>query len=419
MSLFVTNDGRRVSLEGAIGLRDFLRVQATIHNQVAKRGYQDIEVDFGSCKRAFAGPMIALCSYVIALRNDGIDTTVILPRERPLEKLFRSSGWAHLMDPVNYGDDRDPRRRGLPATRFLSASEQKTAVDAVMSNALESLEHFSRDDLKALEWATNEITDNVLVHSGSAAGGIVQFTVFPRDRRVEIAIADGGVGIPSSIRSAHPAITSDGDALDRAIREGVTNGAGQGNGLFGSYRISAVSESYFKIISGNAFLDYEERFGLSVTHQPIPYSGCVVVAGIKLDNKRLLEEALRFGGKNDDGAFDYIEACYEDEGSNLVFHLFQESPSVGSRVAGRPVRVKLINLLEASPLAKIIVDMDRVPLMSSSFADEVFGRLVVALGPIKFMSRFRFRNMTDTARQLLDRAIEQRFRDDEVPVARL
>jgi hypothetical protein len=51
-----------------------------------------------------------------------------------------------------------------------------------------------------------------------------------------------------------------------------------------------------------------------------------------------------------------------------------------------------------------------VHLISSSFADEVFGKLFVALGPIKFGQLCKFKNVDPTVRTLMDRAISQRMK---------
>ena len=61
--------------------------------------------------------------------------------------------------------------------------------------------------------------------------------------------------------------------------------------------------------------------------------------------------------------------------------------------------------------AKGYVDFRDIPLVSSSFADEVFGKLFVELGPIAFMQAFEIVNAAPTVSQLIDRAIGQRMKD--------
>jgi hypothetical protein len=61
------------------------------------------------------------------------------------------------------------------------------------------------------------------------------------------------------------------------------------------------------------------------------------------------------------------------------------------------------------PGQRIIIDFLNVPLVSSSFADEVFGKLFLELGPVTFAQRFEFRNLPSIVRQLMDKAIAQRM----------
>src|SRR3546814_3921186 len=89
--------------------------------------------------------------------------------------------------------------------------------------SLGAIPDLARSDFAALEWSINEITDNVIVHSESPIGGLVQVSTFVRNQKVvEYIVADAGLGIPATLRSGRPEIGTDTDALDRAIREGVT-----------------------------------------------------------------------------------------------------------------------------------------------------------------------------------------------------
>jgi hypothetical protein len=58
---------------------------------------------------------------------------------------------------------------------------------------------------------------------------------------------------------------------------------------------------------------------------------------------------------------------------------------------------------------KIYIDFEGIPLISSSFADEVFGKLFAEVGPLGFMQKFEFLNLSQTVRQLIDKAIAQRI----------
>lgn len=121
-----------------------------------------------------------------------------------------------------------------------------------------------------------------------------------------------------------------------------------------------------------------------------------------------LDEALNFSGGH--SGFDHIDAVYLDEnGREIRLPLAKETAGFGSRKAGKSMRTKALNLLRAEPDARLVLDWDGVPSISSSFADEFVGRLFVELGPTTFMDRVRSGSVEPLVRKLLDRAITQRI----------
>jgi hypothetical protein len=177
--------------------------------------------------------------------------------------------------------------------------------------------------------------------------------------------------------------------------------------LFGTFQVARASEGYLHILSGYATLSYEKN-QLRITREKIPYKGTLVIAGMDASNPAALGDALRFG----DVPYTptgYIELHYQDNaGEETVFRMREETISCGSRVAGTPVRTKLANLVQMNPGRRLVVDMDQIPLVSSSFADEVFGKLFVKLGPVGFIGALELRGVTPTVQALIDRAILQR-----------
>jgi STAS-like domain of unknown function (DUF4325) len=135
----------------------------------------------------------------------------------------------------------------------------------------------------------------------------------------------------------------------------------------------------------------------------------LVVASIDCSTAGLLQKALKFGGKPHIPT-DFIETQYESkEGDIPRFIMYEEASSVGSRLAGEPIRKKMIALVQMVSVKRLIIDFEGVPLVSSSFADEVFGKLFLELGPIRFAQSFELVNISDTVRNLIDKAIAQRI----------
>lgn len=410
----VTRDGNRIVFGGAFSVSEIHWPLAGIHQAVHDFGYQDLVLDFRACEAAYSGPMLALCTQILRLREQRIDSELILPQDEKLARLFRNANWAHFLEPRKFEPSTFRGHSQIPGTQFKTPEDQHKAVNRIVNAILGAIPDIERSNFAALEWSVNEITDNVITHSESVVGGLVQVSTFRKNQKiVEYIVADAGLGIPETLRSGRPEISQDTEALDQAIREGVTRDKklGQGNGLFGSFQISSLSGGRFQIDSGHARLlfDSKARVPFAIHNEKIPFDGTLVMAQIDFSNPQLLSEALKFAGKRHQ-LVDFVEMHYErHDVEELKFVLADEARSCGSRVAGTPVRVRLANLLRMCPGQRIEIDCSNVPLVSSSFADEVFGKLFVKLGPLAFMQRVALRNVDPLVRGLIDKAIGQRM----------
>ena len=393
-------------------LRDFHYLLAQVHQAIENAGYSDITIDMSECTAAFQNSMLSVCAQVIAYREAGIEISLVPPKDVRLNNLFKNTNWGYFLDPRRFDISQFRGHTRIPATRYTTPDEQQSAVNRIVNVILGALPDLHRSNLASFEWAVNEITDNVLLHSESSIGGLVQVSTFQKNTNsVQFVVADAGVGIPRTLRNGRPEIASDIEALDQAIREGVTRDAnvGQGNGLFGTYRVCSKSNGYFQVDSGHARLEYKKG-SLSITKQNIPYAGTLVVATIDFSDPSLLKDALQFGGKPYTPV-DYVETRYEGyDDKPIIFTLAEECQAFGSRVSGRPLRQKLHNIVNMATEYQVVVDLNGVPVMSSSFADEAFGKLFLQLGPIQFMQKIKLINMADTVEGLINKAIAQRMR---------
>lgn len=388
--------------------RDVLRrTLAAIHN-LTKQGYTQVNLDLTEMTAAFAAEMLPLAAFCRAKLLEGVDTMLELPQDLKLARLFNNCNWSNLMDPRGHAESTYRPDSHLPALSYNDSQAHFRVVDEIMELLLRQLDGFTRDQLAALEWAINEITDNVLNHAASPIGGVVQVSINKKKRLLELVVCDVGASIPGTLRPAHPSLSSDAEALDRAIREGVTRNpsTNQGNGLFGSYRISQLSKGHFFIYSRYATLEYRERSGLHVGKSDVPFPGTVVVCAVNLANPDVLLDALSFNGEQHSPGNSYVDRVVDVDEVSL--RLKDECHSFGSREVGRGFRSKLLTLARSSS-GKIVLDLSDVPLISSSFADEVFGKVFSELGPMGFMSRIQVIGSSKIVRQLIDRAIAQRM----------
>lgn len=398
-----------VAVAGGFTAPDYRQLLAMLHRTITKRGFEDIVLDFTECTAAFPGPMLALCSEVSRRRHKGVDFDLRLPTDQWLGRMFINSNWARHIHPERYPESSYRGYVRVPMTQFETPNQQHSLVDRMVNAILCSQTELSRGDLNATEWALNEITDNVMNHANSPIGGLAQLVNYKKSGRVEFVVADPGIGIPQSLRRGHPQIRWDTEALDQAIREGVTgdDSLGQGNGLFGTLELCQVGSGYLHVHSSHARVTYRSGLLRTLSEQ-VPFNGTLVIAALDVSDTDALKEALRFGDQRYE-PLDYIESHFElDDSDVLLVRLAQEADSFGARRAGAPLRAKLRNIVEMSGGRRIVVDFSDVPLVSSSFADEVFGKLLVEIGPLRFMQTITLQGMSRIVAELVDRAMRQR-----------
>lgn len=400
--------GNVVEVSGPLVARAFRPMLATLHRLIDKSGYQDVVLDFTKCTSVQAGQMLGICVQTYDYSRRGIEFDLRLPDKPQLASLFKNTNWAHLIDHQGFDPSEYQSPIRIPATRFEDADQQFAIGQRISSTLLKAVE-VEPENFNAFDWAVNEITDNVINHSRSEYGGFVQVSLFKNRRQVQVTVADSGLGIPTTLRSGHEGLTSDVDALNSAIREGFTRdkSQGQGNGLYGCWQICMLCEGLFEIDSGYARVT-QTTSGLWVSTESVPYSGTLVIAQMDYSQPHLLEEALRIAGGRLNN-MDYVESHFEHpERDVYVVEIAQEARSYGSRQAGAELRHQIKNLLNRIPRLPVHVDFEGVSLVSSSFADEVFGKLFLEIGPMEFLEFMKFENCEVTVRQIIDRAIRQR-----------
>jgi len=146
-------------------------------------------------------------------------------------------------------------------------SDVPKAVNQICDLVLHQFDN-AGEFLPALEWAVNEVIDNIAVHSESPVPGVVHAELYWRRGTLEIGIADHGIGIRKSLTNGAGGYqpSSDANAIETALERGVTRDSeiGQGNGLAGCREILTRNSGEMLICSGaSRFLlrEHSEEFG--------------------------------------------------------------------------------------------------------------------------------------------------------------
>ncbi|HVX52005.1 MAG TPA: STAS-like domain-containing protein [Chitinophagaceae bacterium] len=356
--------------------------------------------------------MLPIIATVQKLWLTGIQPYIKLPTEDNTRRLFRAVNWAYHLTPHQFEMSESTHDRHLVTTQFTNAVEQKNAVDDLMDVVIRNMV-LPRDIISGLEWSINELTDNVLNHSSSSIGGLVQATTYLQNGQIAFAVADGGQGILSSLKEAIPSLRTDLQALGEAVKAGVTRNPqlGQGNGLAGSLRVATMTGGSFEITSGIGRLLTTSNETIKSPRRPFQKFEGTLVCG-QLGNRKdfSVSKALVFKNGREYRPVDIIELKYEMEGNEgLILKMKSETTGFGTRHSGLQIRNKILNLMNAEPLYPMIIDWEGIPVISSSFADELIGKLFLSMGAMAFSSKVRNINMEMLIHGLLDKAVSQRL----------
>lgn len=373
-------------------------------------GKTSLTINFSGVTKVFPNGMLPIICSIDELRESGISVFVQLPNDNETRRLFRSVNWAHFLSPEQFTKSDSTYDRHLVTRRFINAEEQLKAVNDFMDVVLRTMT-IPKDIISGLEWSINEITDNVLNHSESKNGGIIQASTHYKEGKIVFAVADGGRGILKSMQEGYPNLRTELDAIGEAIKAGVTRNPkyGQGNGLAGTLRVATLTGGSLEVFSGNGRLIATRDTTVRKPLKNARFNGALVSGEINIVDNFSIAEALNFNDKNYI-PLDIIDIKYEMEDVDCLFlNMKEESTGFGTRKSGLQIRTKIMNLLKAKPNYPIVINWEGVPLISSSFADELIGKLFIELGAMTFSALVKNRNMEQLIKNLLDKAVAQRL----------
>ncbi|MCF8380091.1 MAG: DUF4325 domain-containing protein [Bacteroidales bacterium] len=260
----------------------------------------------------------------------------------------------------------------------------------------------------AVSWGLNEVMDNVIQHS-EAGVGFVSAAVHKQSRCINICVYDYGIGIYRSLKKSkeyNPRTAA--DAISLAVKEGVTRdkSVGQGNGMWGLYNIVNLNAGKMSIISGRGGLSLKDSKAKSYSEMIYlnRYQQATTVSfHLNLSQDISIRDAL--GGH--DLVDLYLEEM-EDDYERIVFKLSESELGVGTRESGELLRTEVKNIVRKSG-KPIIIDFGNIGMISSSFADEFLGKLIVELGFFQYQKIFTLVNMNETVQSITQRSISLRM----------
>ena len=224
-------------------------------------------------------------------------------------------------------------------------------------------------------------------------------------------VADGGLGIPNTIRRGFPeqAQLADEDAIAYALKEGITSkpNYGQGKGLTGTLEIVKKNQGgYLAVHSRSGLVEWRDN-RMNIKGDFPPFRGTLI--DIQLDTSQAIDVERALWGNAP--SYPFNESMYGNDTPMGVMRMYlaQEADGFGNRMTGTKIRTKIENLLTTAPNDVIEVDFTGVDLIASSFADEVFGKLALSLGFIGFASRIKLVGLNRFCHGLIDDVVQYRI----------
>lgn len=292
--------------------------------------------------------------------------------------------------------------RFIPLFLIGTSDQQGQAVDALCELMLRQFEN-ARELLPPFEWAVNEITDNILIHAQSSTPGVVSAQYYPGRHELEIAIVDQGLGLLGTLGPSHGA-RDERHAIELGLTRGLTRdpAVGQGNGMAGTELIVRENRGTMLLWTGGTRVlstPGGRRFA------PLPTVNGVGMV-LRLDVRNLIDLSQTWLGERH---FTYIDRQVEEleEGGFLIL-VGRECESVGSREPARRLRNRLMAMLPDLGDQPLIFDFSDVRDPSSSFLDELFGRIALQIGLEAFTRRCSLEGLSAASIDRANAVIHQR-----------
>jgi hypothetical protein len=172
----------------------------------------------------FDANMAAPLGAVIAKLTDMLKAVSLVEIAPPQERILRKNGF--LTD-FGYAPTLDTNRTTIPYKRFKLTDINLFAAYLFSHLPGKGMPNMTSDLALAFQQSLFEIFANAVTHSESGPGVFVCGQFFPIHRRLDISIADAGVGIPRKINEAFAIVLKFQDAYDIMKAKGMVDNHGQ------------------------------------------------------------------------------------------------------------------------------------------------------------------------------------------------
>ena len=395
-----------------IKLDDFLAVKhiATLINKDVLAGKKKSDFFIDDCV-TYPNPCAPLSGIIdyYKSRNHDVELHYIGDADSYLSNL-------NIENPYCADDDSNNYLLDYPFDKiwFFETPKGETKLVNSLMFALRKIDVLNDGVLSALEWCLNETMDNVLNHSQTKKG-FVMAQYHQTNKLFSVCVFDYGIGIYNSFKTSKHHPKSKADAITLALQERVTrdDNVGQGNGLWGLHQIIEDNKGILRIISHGA--NYKMSFGEDEKNEPLLfekgsallYDSCfgTTLIDFQLSTSKSIDIGKALKGNE---LIDLWEENLENDNGDYVLNISTISQGTGTRPAAKEVRNIALNIA-LKENKKVILDFAGVNTISSSYADELVGKIIAEYGLLFFNKKFQIDNLNKFNTSIMERSVRQRM----------
>ncbi len=291
-------------------------------------------------------------------------------------------------------------------------------IDKIVSGIVHSLRTHAKlvkGVLPSIELCLNEVMDNVINHSLPSnepvenAVGYVMAQYHQDNRTVAFTIHDNGQGILKSFEGSKYSPANEDEAIQLAISRNITSGNGAGRGLWMLSQLIKDNCGLLEISTGKTRVTFDHIKDNESSEPVISKIATSISGGTTIDFRITVDKEINV----ENALFGYIptdlwEEDHELNENTLVFEIAKESQGTGTRYAANRLRNVIRNAFEQSG-KKILIDFDSTSIVTSSYADELLGKMIEEVGFVKYMTYFSITNVSPINEMMINEALKRHF----------
>jgi anti-sigma regulatory factor (Ser/Thr protein kinase) len=206
-------------------------------------------------------------------------TTYIPPEDKKLRDYLSQIGFNTFF----HLNGKDIHKETTVELKQLRALEPLYIEDLIV--LIDSRMSLSQDVKDSLKMSVQEILTNVFDHSRSDSGCFICAQYYPAKRTIRLCITDFGVGILYNLKGKYHRITDDIEAIEEAVKEGVTSRPqSAGFGLTHIRNFLKMNQGTLTIISGKGKVNFYSN-KIESYNMPEGFKGTIVNLKINADKE--------------------------------------------------------------------------------------------------------------------------------------